>query len=193
MGWLEDQKKEADQMAPGHYCDDEGVPGIRMRDRKCTDPLMCCLFIVWIFIMVVISGYAFSQGDIDRLAFKFDMDLQNCTQEYPRKLFTRIIPTLSAAEMASFDYKKGFNVTGNSHWSVCVKKCPKKDEKVEYMPTSKYNQSNLKLLPSNAEKAKLVLYAQELEKWDKYETQDLMGFCLPTTEELKTKGQAVYE
>ena len=95
--------------------------------------------------------------------------------------------------MASFDYKTGFNVTGNSHWSVCVKKCPKKGEKVDCMPTSKYNQSNLKLLPSNADKAKLVLYAKELDKWDKYETQDLMGFCLPTTEELKTKGQAVYE
>lgn len=50
-----------------------------MRDRKCTDPALCCLFVLWIILMIVISGYGFSNGDLDRLTFKFDMDLQNCT------------------------------------------------------------------------------------------------------------------
>jgi len=64
-----------------------------MRDRKCTDPALCCLFIIWIILMIVISGYAFSNGDVNRLTFKFDMDLQNCTSEFNKKLFTRIVPT----------------------------------------------------------------------------------------------------
>lgn len=74
MGWKEDQKKQADQMEYGHYVSDEGVPGIRMRDRKCTDPAICCLFIIWIILMIVISGYAFVNGDLNKLTFKFDMD-----------------------------------------------------------------------------------------------------------------------
>ena len=75
-----------------HYVGDEGVPGIRMRDRKCTDPIVCCLFIFWIIIMIGISGYSFANGDIDRLAWKFDMDRVNCTTDHPKKLFTRLIP-----------------------------------------------------------------------------------------------------
>lgn len=63
------------------------------------------------------------------------------------------------------------------------------------MPTSVYDPKNLKpsITGLNAETAKLVLYAKELDKWEQYDTQDLMGFCLPTTEEMKTKGKDVYK
>ncbi len=125
------------------------MPGIRMRDRKCTDPALCCLFVLWIILMIVICGYAFSNGDLDRLTFKFDMDLQNCTSKYNKKLFTRIVPTAEditngIAEQAAFDMGTGeFNVSTSVHYAVCVEACPKLNEKVSWMDNSRYKAKSL--------------------------------------------------
>lgn len=132
-----------------------------MRDRKCTDPIICCLFILWIVFMIGISGYAFSNGDVNRLAWKFDMDLVNCTDEYPKKLFTNIIPVVDPVDVATFDYKTGFSTNTKVHYSVCVKKCPMKDEKVEYMENKLYGSK------ANDDYTTLEQMAarKELEKW----------------------------
>jgi len=53
--------------------------------------------------MIAISGYSIANGNMDHLAWKFDMDLKNCSNEtgltkgYSKKLFTRIIPDITAA------------------------------------------------------------------------------------------------
>ena len=77
--------------------------------------------------------------------------------------------------MVKFDYSTGFNVSGNAHWGVCVKKCPKKGENVDFKPASEYPKGDKELTP-----------------WNQYDTEDLMGFCMPTQEEMKTKGKAIY-
>lgn len=53
--------------------------------------------------MVIISGYAISNGNLDNLAKKFDMDRTNCTEEYPKKLFTRLIPDPTKLDDLSLD------------------------------------------------------------------------------------------
>lgn len=183
MGWKEDQKKQADSMECGHYVSDEGVPGIKMRDRKCTDPAICCLFIIWIIMMWAISIYAFVNGDINNLALKFDMDRVNCTSEYPKKLFTRLDPTkFKFSEMANADLS-GVNIStsGNMYYSVCVKKCPMKNENVEYLKNSFYDPNTTKNYSLEAkEMIKLMEETphEELTPWKQYDTQDLMGFCI---------------
>lgn len=116
--------------------------------------------------MIGISGYALSNGDVNRLAWKFDMDLVNCTDEYPKKLFTNIIPVLTPTEAATFDYKTGFGTNTKVHYSVCIKKCPMKDEKVEYMENSLYGTKKNDLYTTSEQKD-----AREvLEKWTQYDT-----------------------
>ena len=58
---------------------EDGVPGIKLSNRKCTDPIFCLCFLFWIIVMVGISGFAFYNGDLNRLAYKFDMDLVPCS------------------------------------------------------------------------------------------------------------------
>jgi hypothetical protein len=164
MGWLEKQREEADKEAITHYAGEDGIPGIRLRDRKCTDPFMCCLFLLWIVIMVAISGYSFANGDMNRIAWKFDMDLVNCTKEHPKKLFTRIIPDFSVAQMASFDPATGPGLAVDSHWSVCAKKCPKKGDKVDYLQNSQYNTSMKGLSATDQVKRKAII--SEMDKWE---------------------------
>jgi len=43
------------------------------------------------------------------------------------------------------------------------------------------------------ETAKRKVYIDELEDWKQYETEDMMGFCMPDAETMKTKGQALYK
>lgn len=40
------------------------VAGVKIDDRGCTDILVCILFLAMIVIMVAITGWAFTQGDI---------------------------------------------------------------------------------------------------------------------------------
>lgn len=40
---------------------------------------------------------------------------------------------------------------------------------------------------------KRKVYIAELEKWEQYDTEDMMGFCMPDAETMKTKGQALYK
>lgn len=42
--------------------------------------------------MIGISGYALTQGDLERIATKFDMQGQKCTGDFKYKLFTRLMP-----------------------------------------------------------------------------------------------------
>jgi len=81
--------------------------------------------------------------------------------------------------------KKGLDVTLNIHWGVCVKECPKMNKAVEYMETSRYKKK-----PSGIYEKMMT---QELDNWTQYDTQDVMGFCFPTQEVMKTKGKEVYK
>jgi hypothetical protein len=101
---------------------------------------------------------------MNRIAWKFDMDLVNCTKEHPKKLFTRIIPELTVAQMASFDPATGPALAANSYWSVCAKKCPKKGDKVDYLQNSQYNTSMKGLSASDQVKRKAII--SEMDKWE---------------------------
>lgn len=68
-------------------------PGVKIEDRGCTDIIVCILFIVMMVVMVGITGFSFTEGDIEKIATKYDMDGILCPEKYPNKLFTRIMPT----------------------------------------------------------------------------------------------------
>lgn len=68
-------------------------PGVNLDNRSCTDIIVCIMFCVMIGVMVIITGYAFGNGDIQRIATKYDMYGNKCEGEYPMKLFTRIMPS----------------------------------------------------------------------------------------------------
>jgi len=53
------------------------------------------------------------------------------------------------------------------HYAVCAKKCPKKDEAVDYHPNKKFKKDD-----------------QRLKKWG-YDTKDVMGFCFPSADTMK--------
>ena len=67
------QREEARAKPIEHHKTPEGIPGLKLTDRKCTDPLMCCLFVFWIVFMLGISVFAFSNGDLAQVAVKYDM------------------------------------------------------------------------------------------------------------------------
>jgi hypothetical protein len=56
------------------------------------------------------------------------------------------------------DYKTGPDYTGNLHYSVCVKKCPKNGTAVDWMDNSRYKAK------SSAKKD--IDNRKELEKWE---------------------------
>ena len=65
------------------------------------------------------------------------------------------------------------------HYAVCAEKCPKKGDKVNYTPTKFYVKDSKN--------------SKELDNWQKYDTQDLMGFCFPDETYMKEKGKDVYK
>ena len=97
----EKDEEEAKNRDKSHHMNG-GVPGVKIDDRGCTDILVCLLFVAMMGVMVVITGYSFGNGDLERIATKYDMDGALCKGDYPFKLFTRIMPKRS--------YKNGFGV-----------------------------------------------------------------------------------
>ena len=49
-------------------------PGVKLDDRGCTDIIVCLLFVAMMVVMAGITGFAFGNGDIERIATKYDMD-----------------------------------------------------------------------------------------------------------------------
>ena len=150
-------------------------PAVRVRDRKSTDTIMCLVFIGMIGVMGLITGFAYGFGNIDRIATKYDMDGQYCKNEYPFKLFTRIMPTrkyyneqrITQIEIGgSIDY---------FHYSVCVSQCPNEGTKnITFMPNKEYPNDTMKL-----------------NHWD-HNTDVLMGFCVPDMEILRSNAIELY-
>ena len=60
-----------------HYMNGD-KPGVRLTDRSCTDVLVCLLFIFMMAIMVFITGFSFTEGDINAIAKKYDMEGNDC-------------------------------------------------------------------------------------------------------------------
>lgn len=97
--------------------------------------------------------------------------------------------------------KTGPNVSpvGPLYFSVCVKECPMKGQNVTYLKNSFYDKDvnsktefkdvNVKKMIEAMEKTP----HEELTPWEDYDTQDLMGFCVFTQEEMKAKGDKIYE
>lgn len=137
-------------------------------DRKCTDPLVCILFLAWIIIMIAISAFSINTGKVEQLTFKYDMQGLECTTNkdgYTKKLFTRLIPRTTPLIMDTSEYSKvGLDY---KHYSVCVKECPTKGKKVDFLPNDFYDKGS-----------------KELSTWD-YEVDELMGFCFPKMELLE--------
>lgn len=58
-----------------HQLDKDGAkPAVNMDNRRCTDLLFCPVFIAFIIVMVAIAGFAFGQGDVQKIATKYDME-----------------------------------------------------------------------------------------------------------------------
>jgi len=97
-----DKEEAENRDKKDHYMNGD-KPGVKINDRSCTDMLVCCLFIIMMVIMVGITVFSFGEGDINAIAKKYDMDGNNCSDKYPNKLFTRLMPKR--------EYKNSLGVT----------------------------------------------------------------------------------
>lgn len=120
----EKDKEEAEKRDKTHHMNGD-VPGM-VEDRGCTDIIVCLLFCFMMVVMVVIMGWAFGNGDLKKIATKFDMDGNNCTEEYPNKLFTRLLPK---RQYEGFGGSPAFELgtPDTMYWAVCAAECPKKE------------------------------------------------------------------
>ena len=74
MGGPRDSDHEdAKRIKRNHYTKGD-FPAVKMEGRECTDIIMCLVFIALIAVMVLITGFAFLYGDVNRIATKYDMD-----------------------------------------------------------------------------------------------------------------------
>lgn len=122
--------------------------------------------------MIYISIYAFIYGELDKIAFKYDMDGNICAGEYDKKLFTRLLPRTSAEQGFIVNAQFGFPLF--QHYSVCVKECPTLDGTLEWVANEQY--------PAGS---------RELAVWD-YNCQNLMGFCVPDQENIETVAGGIF-
>lgn len=90
VNYHERQRDEARAKPIEHHKTPEGIPGLKLTGRKCTDPLLCCLFVFWILFMLGISAFAFANGDLARVTAKYDMYENACFGEYPNKMFPEL-------------------------------------------------------------------------------------------------------
>ena len=176
MGKKEPREKdveEAGKRNKEHYMNGD-MPGVKINDRGCTDILVCLLFLVMIAVMIAITGWAFSSGDIEKIATKYDMQCNKCEGDYPKKLFTRILPR---------KYENSFGMpkleTGGTpdlfYYSVCVAECPMNGTKdLKWKANDDY--------PKDSDK---------LGVWT-YDTEQIMGFCFPETQYLKETAETVF-
>lgn len=65
-----------------HHKDGDSA-GVKLNDRGCTDILCCLMFVAMMVVMVGITGYALGQGDLERIATKYDMQGQKCVDPTP--------------------------------------------------------------------------------------------------------------
>ena len=147
----------------------DGIPGVNMNSRYCTDKLMCLLFIGMIVVMIIIQSIAFGRGDLQKIATKYDMDGTKCPDSHPQKLFTRLVPRKYGDLTDAVTGDAGVIVPNalEYYYGVCVKECPVKDSlKINWIATKDY-----------------PLTSKELDSWDQ-ETQVIFGFCMPSADKL---------
>ena len=102
------------------------------------------------------------------------MDGNLCTNEYPNKLFTRIMPTRKYKNAVGMTQIETGAQEAYLHWAVCVKECPMNGTTdIKWMPTKEY--------PALTDK---------LNMWD-YDTQKVMGFCFPNTDHMQDQAEAI--
>lgn len=150
--------------------DSEECPGIEM-ERSCTDLPCFILFKVWLIAMFAISIYSFVNGSLDKLAFKYDMDGNECTgTDHPNKLFTRILPSKKiSALVVTEGVPLNFGFPNYQHYSVCVVSCPAKGATIAFKPNKFYKAGSFELSGG----------------WE-YKTESYLGFCLPSYDKIET-------
>lgn len=124
-----------------HKLDKDGSkPAVNMDDRRCTDLLFCPVFIAMIIVMVAIAGFAFGQGDVNKIATKYDMDGNKCEGDFKFKLFTRLIDRSVKVAGTDVEIPIGTNIGYDyKDWSVCIEKCPQKDDvDLKYKTNTEY-------------------------------------------------------
>ena len=144
-------------------------PGVKIEDRSCTDILVCLLFVAMMVVMVAITGYAFGNGDLEKIATKYDMDGADCKASgYDFKLFTRIMPKRSYKNSVGMVVFETGAQPEYLDWSVCVKACPMNGTTdIQWLANKEY--------PANTNK---------LNQWD-YDTDNMMGFCIPNMDHMQ--------
>lgn len=165
-GGPREKDMEEAKSKPAHHYMDGGVPGVKMANRSCTDKLMLLLFIIMLIVMVYIQGWAFGNGDLEKVAAKFDMEGQNCTGDYPNKLFTRLLPRAPWGTAEEIANGNGGGIAKpdplTTYYSVCVSKCPTEGNmEFKFLPNKQY--------PANS---------SEITSWN-YQMGVVMGYCVP--------------
>jgi hypothetical protein len=139
-------KEAAENRDKSHHMNGDS-PGVKMNDRGCTDIIVCLLFIFMMVVMVFITGFSFTEGDIQRIATKYDMDGVKCTEKYPNKLFTRIMPARKYEGTFGPAVETGAQEQ-YLYYSVCVEDCPKNGTKdLKFLPNKEYPATSDKLSP----------------------------------------------
>lgn len=99
--------------------------GINMDNRKCTDVIMCIVFVVFIGLLGYITNFSLAEGDPIKIITPFDSQGNKCgfnnltsgvdMTEYRFKFLPNIMDKISLATDAKYE-------------AVCVKECPKSGE-----------------------------------------------------------------
>jgi hypothetical protein len=149
-------------------------PGVKLDDRGCTDVIVCLIFVAMIVVMAAITGYAFGNGDLQRIATKYDMDGAKCGGDYPYKLFTRLMPARTYYNSVGAPVPLKADAATMAY-SVCVDKCPDSGDKdLKFQPNAQY--------PADS---------YELKTWDS-DTDVVMDFCFPALESIQEMAAPLY-
>lgn len=131
-----------------------------------------------IVFMLGVTGWAVSEGNLKKIATKYDMDGTECTyiNGHPFKLFTRLMPVRTYKTSLGLPKTvKGANPVF-AYYSVCVDKCPKKTTKdIKYLPNKEYPKG-----------------VDQLKSWD-HDTENLFGFCFPSKDTMKDVAEFVFK
>ena len=124
--------------------------------------------------MIGITGYSISKGDINAIFTKFDMDGNECGMPDQEKSTWGGV--LRNQDMTNYPKKYFTHLTGldqqKMHYSICVKECPEKiGTQLECQRTTLVSECPLVA----------------------YDTQDMMGYCIPTTDMIKKDRKQTLE
>ena len=134
MGARQADIDEASQ--PQNKCDQKGIKW----ERTCTDVICCLFFTVFLAAMVVLSVFAFRQGDPMKIVTPFDSVGNKCgsTNQGVEPSMQNTNSPVYSVDLTEFPYKMFTKPTSKTNMfsAVCVKTCPRMGDTAQCFPNS---------------------------------------------------------